>query len=81
MVGVGIYLYLQIVEIGTVVNNELAPLVIVLIAVGGVLFLAALVGCCGACAKQSYLLSGVTHFILTSQLSKYLRGVVDFCLG
>ena len=60
MLGLGVFYYLQIVEIGTAVNDELAPLIIVLAVVGAVLFVTSMIGCCGLCAKQSYLLSGVS---------------------
>ena len=60
LTGVGVYLYLQTVEIGTCINDEVAPLMIVLVAIGGVLLITALFGLCGVCKKRSFLLSGVS---------------------
>ena len=60
----GVYLYLETVEIGTCINDELAPLMIVLVAVGGVLLITAFFGLCGVCKKRSSLLSGVSGLLL-----------------
>ena len=60
LLGMGVYLYLETEQIGTCINNELSPLMIVLIAIGGVLLITAVMGLAGICKKTSFILSGVS---------------------
>lgn len=78
MLGLGVFYYLQIVEIGTAVNDELAPLIIVLAVVGAVLFVTSMIGCCGLCAKQSYLLSGFLTALIIVCVAQFAAVVILF---
>lgn len=61
LAGGGAYLYMVTHMMGAAVNDELAPIMIVLCAVGGALIFSALLGTIGVCKKKSMLLSGVSN--------------------
>ena len=76
LTGIGVYLFLETREIGTCINDELAPLMVVLIAIGGVLLVTALLGLVGVCKKKSVVLSGVCFVCADdSHSGKYLYSV------
>lgn len=78
LTGVGVYLYLQTVQIGTCINDEVAPLMVVLVAVGGVLLITALLGLCGVCKKRSFLLSGFLAAMIIVLLAQFAAVVIMF---
>lgn len=78
LTGVGVYLYLETVEIGTCINDELAALMIVLVAVGGVLLITAFFGLCGVCKKRSSLLSGFLAAMIIVLLAQFAAVVIMF---
>jgi len=78
LAGIGIHLYLLTAEIGTSVNNELAPIMIILVAIGGVLFFTATIGLCGVCNKASVMLSGFLAAMIIVLLAQFAAVVIMF---
>lgn len=78
LTGVGVLLYLQTNSMGTTVNNELAPLKLVLMAIGGVLLLTALLGLIGVCRKKSIMLSAFLAAMIIVLLAQFAAVVILF---
>ena len=68
MGGVGAFLYYITHKMGAALNNELDPIMLVVAALGGVLFIISILGICGACHRKSMLLSGVRESTISYQM-------------
>lgn len=78
LTGLGLLLYTKASDMGTAVNDELAPIMIVVIAIGGVLLFTASMGLLGVCRKQSVLLSGFLAAMIIVLLAQFAAVVILF---
>ena len=78
MLAVGAILYLEVSDMGPSLNNEIAPSMIVLGALGGILILTSLVGLVGVCKKQSLLIVAFLAAMTVAILAQYAVVVIMF---
>ena len=74
LTAVGAYVFILTEEIGTAINNELSPIMLVLVVIGSVLVVTALIGFCGVFRKQSLFLSGVSKQPIRTRYLGHVTG-------
>ena len=80
MLAAGVVLYLETANLGTTVNDEVAPSMLVLAAIGGTLVVAALVGLVAVCKKRSLLIAAFLGAITVAVLAQFAIVVILFML-